>query len=129
MSGMTPETATVIDWVCNDRPVHMRLVEIIQGADMYRGRRATAAVGSKSPATVRTAAVGDFIEHLLTRDDGSTYRNLYRVAREMDPTAGGGFESWFPGSVAAEIGRDAWTTDAIDWSAVRDAVMRGEDDN
>lgn len=128
-------TAEIIDWVCNDGPVHARLVKILNGEDRFRGRRASTAWGSGMPdADVLTGAMADFIEHLLTGATGSaTYRVLYRRAAD-----GGGYEPHVPKDVRANLDAfrvDVWmryengvrvNEDAMDWNEVRAAVLRGE---
>lgn len=129
---MNRETAEIIDWVVNDRPVHERLVRILKGEDGYSGRRASAKWGN-SPNWLhvpdRVPQMADFIEHLVCFDDGSTYRQLYRDADQ------GGFNSRIPGSIRDSLGPDVWydaghgketRMDAMDWIAVRDDVLRGE---
>lgn len=124
------KTAEIIDWVCNDRPVHARLIEIISGRDGYRGRRADAAPGSG------TARMADFIEHIIVKDDGSTYRSMHREFTRTHPGEGGGYDSTLPTGVRERMGDYAWLVvkngetvqpDAVDWDAVRAAVMRGEE--
>jgi hypothetical protein len=130
------KTAEIIDWVCNDYPVHLRLVAILRGEDHYRGRRAMAAGPGAAPDVVRTAAVADFVAHLIDgSDDGSTYRSLYREAARKGH--GGGYESGHARRIGRAVGGYALMEtdgagkitqpDVIDWDAVRAAVLRGEE--
>jgi hypothetical protein len=129
---MTDATAVVVKWVTTDQPVRDFLRAILDDREGFRGRRAGYAWGN-SPSmqgiSMHVAAMGDFVEHLLRWDDGSSYRSLYwRDGRED-------FDSRAPGRVRESLESATWLTfldgaqvssDSVDWIEVRDAVMQGD---
>ncbi|MER6605722.1 hypothetical protein ABT282_07350 [Streptomyces sp. NPDC000927] len=93
----------VAAWASNDQPVWERVRAILSGEDKYAPR---------TPGGDVTERVAAFIEMLLYKDDGSTYRAMHvKTHGSM-----AGFESHLPGLVQGNFTRDDF--DAIDWRAV-----------